>query len=169
VTSAEHVPPARGAAGPAAPTVDVPPPTPEDVGVLARSGVGTRHHLRRGGATVSAPPRGRPQAPRAASAGGGRPHAAGQVGSWTYTETIDDARAVIEVRGRVDRLAADLLRGTVEHLHRRGHPRITVALGGAVDVEPDAHALLDELTVELARCGAELVVEELPTRLRGVS
>lgn len=158
MTSAEHVPPARGAAGPAAPTVDVPPPTPEDVGVLARSGVGTRHHLRHGGATVSA-----------ASAGGGRPHAAGQVGSWTYTETIDDARAVIEVRGRVDRLAADLLRGTVEHLHRRGHPRITVALGGAVDVEPDAHALLDELTVELARCGAELVVEELPTRLRGVS
>jgi hypothetical protein len=38
-----------------------------------------------------------------------------------------------------------------------------------VDVEPDAHALLDELTVELARCGVELVVEELPTRLRGVS
>jgi anti-anti-sigma regulatory factor len=89
--------------------------------------------------------------------------------TWTYIETIDDSRAVIRVRGRVDRLAADLLRGTVEQLHRRGHQCITVALGDAVDVDPAAHAVLGEVATALARRRAQLIITGSPRERRGVS
>jgi hypothetical protein len=100
--------------------------------------------------------------PRGTCAGSAAPPDPGRDGAWTYTETVDDAAAVVEVRGRVDRLTVDLLRGTVEQLHRRGRARITIALRGAVTIDPAARAVLDEMALDLARCGTELVVAELP-------
>lgn len=70
--------------------------------------------------------------------------------SWTYSETIDEPGSTIRVRGRVDRLGVDLLRGTIEELHRRGHRDITVTMEDEVDVDPPARTELDELAVELA-------------------
>ncbi len=70
--------------------------------------------------------------------------------AWTYSETIDEAASAIRVRGRVDRLGADLLRGTIEELHRRGHRDITVTMGDEVDVDACARTVLAEVAAQLA-------------------
>ena len=69
---------------------------------------------------------------------------------WTYSETVDEASAVIRVRGRVDRLGADLLRGTIENLERRGHRDITVAIGAHARVDPVARAILAAVAGRMA-------------------
>jgi hypothetical protein len=78
--------------------------------------------------------------------------------SWTYSETIDEPQAVIRVRGLVDELAVDLLRGTIEELHRRGHGRITVVLTDADEVLPAASAVLAQVASALERRAARLVI-----------
>ena len=70
-------------------------------------------------------------------------------GGWTYSETIDADESTIRVRGRVDRLGVDLLRGTIEELSRRGHRDITVTMDDDVDVDPAARTELDELVADL--------------------
>ncbi len=76
--------------------------------------------------------------------------ATGAPGAWTYSETIDEAHAAIRVRGKVDSLGVDLLRGTVEELDRRGHEIITVTIDGPGSVDPTSGAVLDALARELA-------------------
>ncbi len=70
---------------------------------------------------------------------------------WTYSETIDEPESAIRVRGRVDRLGVDLLRGTIEELHRRGHRDITVTMDDEVDVDPCARTVLAAVAAQLAR------------------
>jgi len=70
---------------------------------------------------------------------------------WTYRETIDEANSSIRVRGHVDRLGVDLLRGTIEELSRRGHRHITVTLEHPGDVDTCARAVLAEVAEGLAK------------------
>jgi len=69
---------------------------------------------------------------------------------WTYSETIDEATSAIEVRGRVDRLGVDLLRGTIEELSRRGHRYIIVTMEHPDDVSAGARGVLAEVAAGLA-------------------
>jgi hypothetical protein len=66
-------------------------------------------------------------------------------GDRSYSEAIDPEAAAIEVRGRVDRLGVDLLRGTIEELSRRGHRQITVTVQHPDDVDACARAVLAEV------------------------
>jgi hypothetical protein len=77
---------------------------------------------------------------------------------WTYSETIDEATSAIEVRGRVDRLGVDLLRGTIEELSRRGHRDITVTMEHPDDVSACARGVLAEVTEGLAACQGALTI-----------
>jgi hypothetical protein len=67
---------------------------------------------------------------------------------WTYSETIDEGASAIEVRGRVDRLGVDLLRGTIEELSRRGHRDITVTMEHPDDVSVFARGVLAEVAAD---------------------
>jgi hypothetical protein len=77
---------------------------------------------------------------------------------WTYSETIDEATSAIEVRGRVDRLGVDLLRGTIEELSRRGHRDITVTMEHPDDVSVCARGVLAEVAARLAACQGALTI-----------
>jgi hypothetical protein len=77
---------------------------------------------------------------------------------WTYSETIDEPGSSIWVRGRVDRLGVDLLRGTIEELHRRGHGDITVTMDDEVDVDPCARTVLAEVAAQLASRHGRLTI-----------
>jgi hypothetical protein len=78
------------------------------------------------------------------------------LGDWTYSETIDEAASAIRVRGRVDRLGVDLLRGTIETLERRGHRDITVTIDAPTVVDPIARAVLTAVAGHLAGCHGRL-------------
>jgi hypothetical protein len=84
--------------------------------------------------------------------------AAGLRDGWTYSETIDEGGSAIRARGRLDRLAVDLLCGTIEELHRRGHADIAVTIDTPSTVDPSARAALVELGERLARRHGRLTV-----------
>jgi hypothetical protein len=86
-----------------------------------------------------------------------RPHAFAD-SDWTYSETIDEEQSAIRVRGRVDRIGVDLLRGTIEALNRRGHRDITVTMGHPDSVDPRARAVLAEIAAQLAGCDGRLTI-----------
>jgi hypothetical protein len=77
---------------------------------------------------------------------------------WTYSETIDEENSAIRVRGRVDRLGVDLLRGTIEQLSRRGHRHITVTVEDPDNVDTCARAVLAEVAEGLAGCKGRLTI-----------
>jgi hypothetical protein len=83
-------------------------------------------------------------------------------GGWTYLETVDEASSTIRVRGRVGRLGADLLRGTVEELSRRGHRDITVTVEDAQEVDSSARGVLLEMATVLAARDGRLTVQWSP-------
>jgi hypothetical protein len=59
-----------------------------------------------------------------------------------FTALTDQRHGTVQGRGLLDRMGADLLRGTAETLRRRGHRHITVALPRPHPAEPAARALL---------------------------
>jgi hypothetical protein len=75
-----------------------------------------------------------------------------------FTATVDEARATIRTRGHLDRLGADLLRGTVEALQRRGHRRITLQLQPLATADLEARVVLSSLARQLSTDGAQLLV-----------
>ena len=77
---------------------------------------------------------------------------------WRYRETIDEANSAILVRGHVDRLGVDLLRGAIEELSRRGHRHITVTLEEPGTVDPYSRAVLAEVADALEGCGGRLTI-----------
>jgi hypothetical protein len=83
---------------------------------------------------------------------------AGHSDGRTYRETIDEANSAIRARGHLDRLAVDLLCGTIEQLCRRGHTDIavTIELPGAVD--PCARPALTAMAERLASRRGRLTV-----------
>jgi hypothetical protein len=86
------------------------------------------------------------------------PHDAAADGDWLYSETIDAASSTIRVRGQVGRLGVDLLRATIEDLHRRGHPDITVAVEHPARLDAHARRVLAEVSAELAADGGRLTI-----------
>lgn len=81
---------------------------------------------------------------------------------WTYLETIDEANSVIRVRGRVDELGVDLLRGTIEELSRRGHRHITVTVQHLGDVDAYAGTVLAEVATAVEEAGGGLIIQWSP-------
>jgi hypothetical protein len=84
------------------------------------------------------------------------------LGDWTYSETIDEESSAIRVHGRVDRLAVDLLRGTIEELERRGHRDITVTLDDETTVDLGSRAVLARIAGRLAARQGRLRVLRMP-------
>jgi hypothetical protein len=80
-----------------------------------------------------------------------------------FTARIDHARAIIRARGRLDRVGADLLRGTVEALQREGHRSITLELADLTGPQPEADAVLSGMVRELSAVGARVVVRRKPS------
>jgi hypothetical protein len=68
----------------------------------------------------------------------------------SYRETIDEANSAIRARGHLDRLAVDLLCGTIEQLCRRGHTDIAVTIELPGTVDPCARPALAAMAERLA-------------------
>jgi hypothetical protein len=68
----------------------------------------------------------------------------------SYRETIDEANSAIRARGHLDRLAVDLLCGTIEQLCRRGHTDIAVTIELPGTVDPCARPALTAMAERLA-------------------
>jgi hypothetical protein len=75
---------------------------------------------------------------------------AGQSDDRSYRETIDEPHSAIRTRGHLDRLAVDLLCGTIEQLCRRGHTDIAVTIGLPGTVDPCARPALTAMAERLA-------------------
>lgn len=82
----------------------------------------------------------------------------GAHGDWTYSETIDEDHSAITVSGRVDRLGADLLRGTIEELRRRGHHDITVTFEHPDTIDASANEVLIEVAEWLTGLDGRLLI-----------
>ena len=93
--------------------------------------------------------------------------AAGPSDGWSYCETIDEANSAIRARGHLDRLAVDLLCGTIEQLCRRGHTDIavTIELPGTVDpcARPALAAMAERLASRQGRLSVRWAYDTEPT------
>ena len=76
----------------------------------------------------------------------------------SFTASLDQRRGVVQARGHLDVLAADLLCGSIVALQRRGHRQVTVRLRPLATVDDDARELLARLADTLAADGVRLVV-----------
>ncbi|TFV64022.1 UNVERIFIED_ORG: STAS domain-containing protein [Bacillus sp. AZ43] len=80
------------------------------------------------------------------------------------TETVDSATGSIRASGSLTRLGADLLRGTAQSLHGKGHARVVLDLRDVRDADDAGLDVLRGLGEELAATGGELVVRGLGQR-----
>ena len=70
-----------------------------------------------------------------------------------------DARTgTLRVRGRLDRVGADLVAGSVEALSRQGHRHLHLRLQPPT-ADPEVLALLTDLVERFAACGIRIVVD----------
>jgi len=83
---------------------------------------------------------------------------AGRSDGRSYRETIDEANSAIRARGHLDRLAVDLLCGTIEQLCRRGHTDIAVTIELPGTVDPGARPALTAMAERLASRRGRLTV-----------
>lgn len=79
------------------------------------------------------------------------------------TEAIDNRSGIIDARGRLTPLGAELLAGTVRHLRRAGLQQVTVDLEQVQIVDPAALVLLTDLQQRIAARGGELLLRHRPT------
>jgi hypothetical protein len=77
----------------------------------------------------------------------------------SFTASLDQRHGVVRARGHLDVVAADLLRGSIVALQRRGHQQVTVRLEPPATADDDARELLSALAGTLAAEGVRLVVE----------
>jgi anti-anti-sigma regulatory factor len=77
----------------------------------------------------------------------------------SFTASLDQRHGVVRARGHLDVLAADLLRGSIVALQRRGHRQITVRLEPLATADDAAREVLARLAGTLAAEGVRLVVE----------
>jgi anti-anti-sigma regulatory factor len=80
----------------------------------------------------------------------------------TLTETVDARLGSVRASGHLTSQGADLLRGTVEQLHRRGHARVVVDLRDVSAADDAGLVVLGELRRSLAADGGELLVRTGP-------
>jgi anti-anti-sigma regulatory factor len=74
------------------------------------------------------------------------------------TEVVNARLGAVRVSGHLTVQGADLLRGTVESLHRGGHDRVLVDLQGVRVADDAGLRVLRDLGRELAAGGGELLV-----------
>lgn len=84
------------------------------------------------------------------------------VGDAGFTEVVDQRAGAIRAGGRLTEQGADLLRGAVLVLHRRGHDRVTLDLGGVQAVDAAGLRALRSLQAAVTAEGRELVVVHAP-------
>ena len=82
------------------------------------------------------------------------PHA----GEPALSEVVDPSRGSVRVSGHLTVQGADLLRGTVECLRRRGHDRVLLDLGDVHDADWAGLRDLRDLTQSVAEDGGELLL-----------
>ncbi len=78
------------------------------------------------------------------------------------TETVNLRTGLIRASGHLTSQGADLLRGTAESLHGRGHVRVVLDLAGVRGADADELEVLRGLGEALAARGGELVVRHPP-------
>jgi anti-anti-sigma regulatory factor len=85
----------------------------------------------------------------------------------TLTEIVDARLGAVRASGHLTAQGADLLRGTVEQLHRSGHARVLVDLQGVQAVDAAGLHVLRMLRRSLAADGGELLVRTTPGPVAG--
>jgi anti-anti-sigma factor len=80
----------------------------------------------------------------------------------TLTEVINTRIGTVRASGHLTAEGADLLRGTVEQLHRSGHARVLVDLQDVQSADAAGLHVLRELRRSLAEDGGELLVRTAP-------
>ena len=82
----------------------------------------------------------------------------------TLTEIVDARNGTVRVSGHLTVQGADLLRGTVEQLHRRGHARVLLDLQHVQAADAAGLHVLRQMSRDLAADGGELLVRAAPDR-----
>jgi anti-anti-sigma regulatory factor len=82
----------------------------------------------------------------------------------TLTETVDPRIGTVRASGHLTALGADLLRGTVEQLHRSGHARVLLDLQDVQTADDAGLHVLRDIARSLAAEGGELLVRTAPGR-----
>ena len=80
----------------------------------------------------------------------------------TLTEIVDARIGSVRVSGHLTVQGADLLRGTVEQLHRSGHACVLLDLRGVQAADDAGLHVLDDTARSLAAEGGELLVRTAP-------
>jgi anti-anti-sigma regulatory factor len=83
------------------------------------------------------------------------------------TEVVNVRTGSVRVSGHLTVQGADLLRGTVETLHRSGHNFVLLDLRDVQAADDAGLHVLRAVRRELAADGGELVVRNLPTGPEG--
>ena len=86
---------------------------------------------------------------------------AGEAGA--FTEVVDHRAGSIRARGRLTVQGADLLSGAVHALHRGGHRRVLLDLGGIQGADDAGLAMLRQLRASVASAGGTLVLLHPPS------
>lgn len=76
----------------------------------------------------------------------------------TLTEVVDARIGTIRAAGHLTAQGADLLRGTVEHLHRSGHSCVLLDLQGVQAADDAGLRVLRDAARSLAADGGQLLV-----------
>ena len=82
--------------------------------------------------------------------------------SASFTEVVDSRTGSIQARGRLTVQGADLLSGAVHVLHRRGHRRVLLDLGGLRGADDAGLRMLQQLRASVASQGGTLVLLHPP-------
>jgi anti-anti-sigma regulatory factor len=82
----------------------------------------------------------------------------------TLTEVVDARIGTVRASGHLTAQGADLLRGTVEQLHRSGHARVLLDLRGVQAADDAGLHVLRDAARALAADGGELLVRDAPGR-----
>jgi anti-anti-sigma regulatory factor len=82
----------------------------------------------------------------------------------TLTEVVDARIGTVRASGYLTVQGADLLRGTVEHLHRSGHARVLLDLRDVQAADDAGLHVLRDTARALAADGGELMVRTAPGR-----
>jgi anti-anti-sigma regulatory factor len=83
------------------------------------------------------------------------------------TEVVDTRTGSVRVSGHLTLQGADLLRGTVETLHRSGHDHVLLDLRDVQAADDAGLHVLRTVRRELAAHGGHLVLHHLPPGTEG--
>jgi anti-anti-sigma regulatory factor len=80
------------------------------------------------------------------------------------SEVVNGATGTVTASGHLTSRGADLLRGTVEGLRRRGHSTVVLDLADVRAVDTAGLLVLEDLGSAMAGAGSRLVVQHAPPR-----